>query len=282
MQTKHPCLDCMFNQGERTAKRLFGEGPKYYEVVRSLRELVDRQPPEGPPPVFYSQIYRLVSDEAEEPDPFKHIKFQNTQAALKLYPYLKNLVAESPDPLETAALIAITGNIIDHGANPTFDPERELELTLSIEPKVLDYAKFKNAVAHARHILYLGDNAGETVYDRVLIETIDKPTTFAVRPHPIINDATVEDAIQAGIDQFAEIVSTGSDMPGIDLNQTSVEFAELFETSDMVISKGMGNFETLSDVERPIFFLLKAKCDLVAEHIGVQVGDSVLYASNVS
>lgn len=282
MQTQHPCLDCMFNQGERTAKRIFGERPEYFKVIKSLRELVDQQPPEGPPPVFFSQIYQIVAEAAGEPDPFKQIKAQNTQAALRLYPYLKRLVAESHDPMETATLIAIAGNIIDHGAVTEIDPERELELTLSIQPKVMDYTKFKNAVANAHHILYLGDNAGETVYDRVLIETIDKPTTFAVRPRPIINDATREDAIQAGIDHIAEIVSTGSDTPGIDLNQVSAEFRGLFDNSDMIISKGMGNFETLSDVKRPIFFLLKAKCDLVADHMGVQVGDSVLYASNVS
>ena len=110
---------------------------------------------------------------------------------------------------------------------------------------------------------------------------MDKPTTFTVRAEPIINDATLRDALQAGLDQVATLMSTGSDIPGIVLKQASEDFVELFEYADLVISKGMGNYETLSDVDRPIFYLLKAKCDLVAEHIGVSVGESVLYASNV-
>ncbi len=282
MHTEHPCLQCMLDQGQRTAKRLLGEGPTYQEVVRSLRELVDQQPPEGPPPAFYKQVYGIVSSAAGEPDPFRQIKRQNTLAALNIYPYLKELVAGSADPLGTAVRIAIAGNIIDHGINRPFDAEQELERTLSVEPGVMDYAKFKKAVESANHILYLGDNAGETVYDRVLIETIDKPTTFTVRAKPIINDATIEDAVQAGLAHVATLISTGSGIPGILLEETSTEFRDVFNTADVVISKGMGNFETLSDVQRPIFFLLKAKCDLVADHIGVEVGESVLFASNVS
>lgn len=280
MKTDHPCLECMFHQGQRTAKRLLGEGDEYEQIVRSLRELVDRQPPEGPPPAFYRQIYSLVSEAAGEHDPFREIKRQNTQTALELYPHLKNLVAEAPDPLETAVRIAIAGNIIDHGANVTFDTRLELARTLTVQPGVMDYAEFKDALSKTDHVLYLGDNAGETVYDRVLIETIDLPTTFAVRARPIINDALLEDARQAGLDRVARLLSTGSDMPGIVLAESNPEFRRLFADAGMVISKGMGNFETLSDEQRPIFFLLKAKCEIVADHLGVELGESVLYASN--
>lgn len=281
MHTEHPCLQCMLDQGQRTAKRLLDDETTYREVVKSLRKLVDRQPPEGPPPAFYKQVYGIVASATGEPDPFRRIKRQNTLTALEIYPYLKQLVAGSTDPLETAVRIAIAGNIIDHGINRPFDPERELERTLSVEPGVMDYAKFRQAVESANQLLYLGDNAGETVYDRVLIETIGKPTIFTVREKPIINDATMEDAVQAGLDQVATLISTGSDMPGIDLDETSAEFNDIFKNAEMVISKGMGNFETLSGAARPIFFLLKAKCELVAQHIGVEVGESVLFASNV-
>jgi hypothetical protein len=272
----------MLNQGQRTAHRLLGDGPVYQEVMLSLQNLVDHQPPEGPPPAFYKQVYRLVAQAAGEVDPFECIKQQNTEAALGVYPYLKQLVHDSDEPLNTAVRIAIAGNIIDHGIEKPFDAEQELTKTLADEPAKMDYAKFKAAVQNAEEILYLGDNAGETVYDRVLIETMDKPTTFTVRAQPVINDATMRDALQAGLDQVATLMSTGSDVPGIVLEDASEDFVELFEQADLVISKGMGNYETLSDVHRPIFFLLKAKCDLVAQHIGVSVGESVLYASNVN
>jgi uncharacterized protein with ATP-grasp and redox domains len=271
----------MLDQGQRTALRLLGEGPVYENVIDSLHKLVDRQPPEGPPPAFYREVYKLVSSAAAEHDPFEQIKRQNTEAALEIYPHLKEMVAEAAEPLKTAALIAIAGNIIDHGINQSFDIDQELRKTMTAKPRIMDYTKFKNSVKSAEHVLYLGDNAGETVYDRVLIETIDIPTTFSVRPQPIINDATMDDALQAGLDRVATLISTGSDMPGILLEEASPEFLAIFNHADMVISKGMGNFETLSDVERPIFFLLKAKCGLLAENVGVEVGDSVLYASNL-
>lgn len=282
MHTEHPCLACMLDQGRRTAQRLLGDGPLYQEVMFSIERLVDQQPPEGPPPAFFKQVYRLVADAAGEEDPFEHIKRQNTEAALGLYPYLKQVVRDSEEPLATAARIAIAGNIIDHGIAKPFDAEEELVKTLAVEPAIMDYAKFKADVENAEQVLYIGDNAGETVYDRVLIETIGKPTTYTVRARPIINDATMADALQAGLDQVAALISTGSDVPGIVLDEAGEEFVQLFNNADLVISKGMGNYETLSDVDRPVFFLLKAKCDLVAEHIGVHVGDSVLYASNAN
>lgn len=282
MHTEHPCLQCMLDQGQRTALRLLGDGPVYQEVMISLQSLVDHQPPEGPPPAFYKQVYRLVAEAAGETDPFERIKQQNTEAALGIYPYLKQLVHSSEEPLDTAVRIAIAGNIIDHGIEKPFNAEQELVRTLADEPAKMDYAKFKVAVQNADQILYLGDNAGETVYDRVLIETMDKPTTFTVRAEPVINDATMRDALQAGLDQVATLMSTGIGVPGIVLEEATEEFVELFEHADLVISKGMGNYETLSDVNRPIFFLLKAKCDLVAQHLGVGVGESVLYASNVN
>ncbi len=129
----------------------------------------------------------------------------------------------------------------------------------------------------ASRILYLGDNAGEIVLDRLLVEQLPtEKVTFAVRGAPIINDATLEDAIAGGITELVDVMDNGSDMPGTILESCSEAFRKLFAQADIVIAKGQGNYETLSDADGHIFFLLKAKCPVIAKDIGCEVGDLVI------
>jgi hypothetical protein len=176
----------------------------------------------------------------------------------------------------TAIRIAIAGNIIDFGANWNFDLANETYKVLEMNFAVCDYNEFKNKLDNAPKILYIGDNAGECVFDRILIEEIKRPVTYVVRGVPIINDATHEDAVQAGIDGVSTILSSGTDAPGTILETCSPEFNEVYKNSEFIISKGQGNYEALSKEKRPIFFLLKTKCHVVADDIGVSNGDIVL------
>ena len=129
--------------------------------------------------------------------------------------------------------------------------------------------------------MYIGDNAGECVFDRILIEEMKKPVIYVVRDMPIINDATYEDAVQAGIDKVATILSSGTDAPGTILKTCSAEFKNVYKNSKLIISKGQGNYEALSNERRPIFFLLKAKCDVIADDIGISKGDILLKGINI-
>jgi len=133
-------------------------------------------------------------------------------------------------------------------------------------------------------LLIVGDNAGEAVFDRALIEAITRlysiqKVYYAVRGAPVINDVTFDDATYAGVDSVAEIITTGSDVPGIVLNECSVQFVELFRTADVVISKGQGNFETLHGCERKVYFLLKVKCGVVAKITNAGIGDILLFSN---
>jgi uncharacterized protein with ATP-grasp and redox domains len=133
----------------------------------------------------------------------------------------------------------------------------------------------------AKSILYIGDNAGETVFDRILMEHIkktngEKNIYFAVKEKPTSNDAMMRDALECGIDGPAEIISSGSGISGTVLSMCSPRFLELFNSADMVISKGQGNYEGLSGVKRRVFFLLAVKCAAIAGHIGCNIGDHVL------
>jgi hypothetical protein len=209
-------------------------------------------------------------------DPFRDLKEESIRKALSLYPELTEMVKASKDPLRTAVMLAIIGNVIDFGANPEFRLEREIERGLAQKPAIDHYEDLRNHMDHAREILYMGDNAGETVFDRVLIETMGKPVTFVVRESPIINDAVKEDAVKSGLDEVATIISSGCDAPGTVLSRCSAAFVDRFERADLVISKGQGNYETLSREKGPIFHLLKAKCPVIAQDLGVKVGDTVI------
>lgn len=249
---------------------------KIRDILVDFGHSLSRIPPEAIPPEIGRDAYNLISKKTGIPDLFANIKKETTQKALSLYPKLKERVASSKDRLATAARMAIAGNVIDFGVNADFDLDRDLEALLSQELAVDHFPAFHMAVKKARNILFIADNAGETVFDRLLIEEMNLPVVYAVREKPIINDATYQDALEAGIDQVAEIVSSGTDAPGTILGLCSEDFLQIFRAADLIISKGQGNYEGLSDETRPVFFLLKAKCSVIARDTGVKQGSLIL------
>ncbi|MFZ0482045.1 MAG: ARMT1-like domain-containing protein [Desulfobacterales bacterium] len=276
MKTYLDCLPCFMNQALRAARIATDDEKKIKTVLDEVGMMLKDIPLDSSPPESGRLIYHKIKEITGNLDPYKKIKKESTQKALSLYPSLKNRLEKSKDRLLTAIRIAIAGNIIDFGANWNFDLENETYKVLEMNFAVCDYNEFKNKLDKAPKILYIGDNAGECVFDRILIEEIKRPVTYVVRGMPIINDATHEDAVQAGIDGVATILSSGTDAPGTILETCSPEFNEVYKNSEFIISKGQGNYEALSKETRPIFFLLKTKCHVVADDIGVSNGDIVL------
>ena len=239
------------------------------------------------PPEIAQQGYQLIYRITGNSDPFRQAKVEANRAALALYPRLKEAVANSEDPLLTACKLAIAGNSIDLA--PDFDYggiNNILETALASPLAINDYQEFRSSINNSRHILYLGDNAGEIVFDRVLIEELrqvkELEIDFVVRERPIINDATLEDAIAVGMDKVARIVSSGCDAPATILSQCSSEMLRLYHSADIIIAKGQGNYESLDEEAGNIFFLLRAKCQIVANLLGVSVGDAILKQHQVS
>ncbi len=277
MRTYLDCLTCIVDQAIKTMQLhtddeqwIKQKMDDFFPMMREVK--LERTPPENG-----MMMYNYVAQVTGNPDLFRKVKQENTRKALELYPYLKERVETASDPLLTAVRIAIAGNIIDYGANRGFDLEKDVERVLQQDFARLDVEPFREQVEQAKQILYIGDNAGETVFDRVLIETMGKPTVFAVRERPIINDATREEAQAAGLHRVARIISSGSPVPGTPLNLCNREFLELFHTSDVVIAKGQGNYETLSDAPRPIFLMFQVKCHVIARHVGMPKGSIVLW-----
>jgi uncharacterized protein with ATP-grasp and redox domains len=215
-------------------------------------------------------------------DPFKEIKSEYNQIALGLYPSLKNIIEKSHDPLWTASRLAIAGNVIDFGIFTSVDIEGTVRKSLSTKLSADDYSNFKNTISHVDEILYLLDNAGEIVFDRLLIETLitfGKKVKAVVKGSPVINDSTIDDAKESGLVEICEVIDNGSDAVGTILKWTSFTFQSVFKDAQLVISKGQGNFETLHNTKKKIFFFLQSKCDVISKELGISTGSMLLRKS---
>ena len=276
MKTYLDCLPCFINQALRAGRIATNDEKKIKKLLDEIGKLIEKIPLENTPPETGAIIYKKVSEITNNFDPYKKIKEKNIKHAMQLYPELKFVVKESNDNLLTAIRLAVAGNVIDLGVDKEFNIVEDIETILHQEFAVFHYELFKQELETAKEILYIGDNAGEAVFDKILIEELNKKVTFAVREIPVINDITLKEAKQIGIDKIAKVISSGSIAPGTILKNCNKKFLEIFNNADMVISKGQGNYEGLSDVNRSIFFLLKAKCPVIANNLGVKENDIIL------
>lgn len=281
MRTYLDCVPCLMSQALRAARTVLDDEEAVGKAFREIFDIFKTIDIEKPPPVTGGMIHKEIRKILKVGDPFGEIKKMSIRQALDLYPDLKKIVKRSESSLKAAVRLAIAGNVIDLGVNKSFDINLEIGRVMHQQFAIMDWHEFMNELLKAESILFLGDNAGETVFDRILIEELKRPVVYAVRESPVINDAVREDAILSGIDKVAEIISTGSDLPGVVPEQCSNAFLGRFKSADMVISKGQGNYEGLSETERPVFFLLKAKCHVIAKDLGVAENSIVLKALNV-
>ena len=221
-------------------------------------------------------MHQIVKKYTGIKDPYKAVKEKNISAAKEIYPLLKHFLYKKKERLYWALKIAATGNIIDSAIYSDIDLQNCIGQELEKEFSICDIEKLESKLKHAKNLLIIGDNAGETVFDRVLIEDLLRlDITYAVRSEPIINDATIEDARASGLDCSTRLISSGCNAPGMILDECSEEFLNIFNNADVIISKGQGNYETLSDQKREIFFLLKAKCPVISSKLGINVNEYV-------
>lgn len=277
------CIPCYFRQAIQAGRFAGADEALIRRILEDIGAMLPDIPDDSTPPHMADIIHRRVRELTGVTDPYHERKRECTELALRMMPDIRQIIDEAPDPLFMAVKAAIAGNIIDYGVKDVIDIEREVLDIMKRDLAIDDYASFSEALDKAEDILYLADNTGETVFDRLLIEHMDgSKVTYAVRSIPILNDATLEDALDAGIDKVVrEIVPSGCEAPGTVLDSCTEDFRARFRDASLIISKGQGNYESISDETRSgIFFLLQAKCNVIAGDIGVDVGGLILKESN--
>ncbi|WP_291460753.1 ARMT1-like domain-containing protein [Desulfobacula sp.] len=281
MKTYLDCIPCFMGQALRAGRIATKDEKKIKDLLNVIGGLIKDIPMENTPPETARIIYQKISEITGVNDPYKNIKKENIKEALSLYPELKEIIKKSKNKLLTAIRIAIAGNVIDFGALNDFNIVENVKTILNQDFAIIDFEKFKNELKNTESILYLGDNAGESVFDKILIEELNKPVTYAVREIPTINDVTIDDAVASGLNEVAQIISSGSTAPATILSLCNENFLNKFNNADLIISKGQGNYEALSNVKQNrIFFMLMAKCSVIANDLQVKNGDIVLKAIN--
>lgn len=280
------CFPCFLKQ-TLIAARLGTDDPLLQErIVKGVLDEIGATDMNRPPAYSTTFLHRKIRDILGK-DPFKENKSEYNRKALKLYPALKKMVRDSEDPLWTASRLAIAGNIIDFGIYSSVDIEGTVQRALETPLAVDNYAELRKSLNSADEVLYLLDNAGEIVFDRILIEQLRDSgikTKAVAKGMPVLNDATIHDAEEVGLSEICEVIDNGSDCIGTILDMTPERFRKEFENARIIISKGQGNFETLySADETPvgnikIFFLLQSKCEVVSKELGHEKGAMLLIA----
>lgn len=283
LRTYLDCIACIVNQSVN-APKLFTDDTEIRErIVRQTLREVEKFDMRLTPPEMGGILNSIINRALGIPDPYLKDKQRFNNLALSWLPELREIVAKAPNPFAAAVRLAIAANVIDFGAPFGKTGEDVLEVFKDAQDRHLKGAgaagidHLRELAKESTDILYLADNAGEIVIDRLLIDQLDPgKVTVVVREGPAINDALIEDALAAGLGDCAQIITSGVALPGTPLHRCPTEFVQRFQKADLIISKGQGNYETLSEHEGSIVFLLVAKCHTVAAHLGCSVGDFVI------
>ena len=284
MKTHAQCLSCMVTQvvnamrfGKYDENLIYGHTCKLLDSIRTYSK---ENSPAYNSSLALCEIYRLIGND----DPFKEVKEISNREAQVFYPYLERIVSEASDNLLMSFQASVAGNIIDLGIRDSYNIEQELQLGISTGFSRSDYPGFLEKLQKADKVLILADNSGEIVFDKLLVKELlsrGKKVTYMVKGEPILNDAVLKDAVETGMTQLTEVVTTGAKLIGFERHVVSPQAISIFDAAPLVIAKGMANFETLGnqpEARGKTFCILKAKCDLVAAEAGVTLNDLVFIA----
>lgn len=278
MKMKNDCLSCIFRQTLEAAKMATDDEKVVREILNEYAAMVPQLELEQTSPELVAEVKKIIEEKTGVVDPYKEFKEENIELALAYYPKCKKLIEESEDPLLSSLVMSAMGNSMDAGISLEVKLQENIKRALSDSFVCSDYDLFKQKLNKSNEVLIVADNAGEAVFDKLLIKQLNKHQVeiyYAVRKEPILNDVTLKEAQRLGLDQECKLLTGGSGTPGLTLEKANQQFKKIFAKADLIISKGQGNLEGLSETARGIFFLLKAKCEFIAEFLQVDVGDLV-------
>ena len=283
MKATIDCVHCYLKQAVSCMKMAGIDEDTQHEIIYKLMDYIkdyDRaDTPAGNSTLAVLKTYEQINND----DPYKEVKKQSNDLALQLYPRLKDIIDENGDRLYKALKISVAGNVIDLGIRRSFNIEEELKYSMETGFAKDHYQAFAKKLEQVDEVLFLGDNSGEIVFDKILVEELvrlGKRVTYVVKEGPVLNDSTMEDALYVGMDKVARVMTTGSRFLGVSFKHISRKFADVLNNAPLVIAKGQANFESLEQEKMArdrIFFLLKIKCDEVSKTAGVQMGDLAFF-----
>lgn len=280
MKIEFDCLPCIFRQTLEASRMVTDDEVLIKEILDEYAKLVPEMDLAKKGPMLSGMGQRIVKEKTGSKDPYGEFKRKHMELAQDIYPEVAEIIAESKEPLLDVLVIAAMGNAIDAGVSLDVDVAKQLKQAIEGGFVKDDFGLFKEKVNGADEVLIIGDNAGEAIFDKLLIKELQKSDlriSYAYRAVPVLNDVTSQEIKEIGLDKLADrVLSSGVETPGTILAHTTEEFKKVYHQADLIISKGQGNFEGLSETEEDIFFLLKAKCGLVADMLGVNKGDLVL------
>lgn len=280
MRTSLDCLPCIVRQAADASRLVTDDEQVVLRIMKIVFEGLARADLAATPPEIVREVHASIRRELGNTDPFAAIKEKSTRRALEILETARRGVEGAGDPFAAALAFSIAGNILDFGMRSDWNEaliadsfSKALECARDFDAGLV--GRLHAEIASADSVLVLGDNAGEAVFDRLLIERFPRRENifYAVKSSPVINDATREDAMAAGIHEVATVIANGADIPGTVPRECSEEFLGVFRGADVVIAKGQGNFETLNEEGRKIWFLFQVKCPVIARHYGYRVGD---------
>jgi len=281
MKIETECLECIFNQSSRVSKFLKVTSTQAKHISQIAKHHIKQFDYTSTPVHNATPMYEEIAQYLEVDDIYADIKNEASKKASNFIYTCKEKINQSEDKLRAAIKTAIAGNVIDLAAEIMFDLDEEIQKIFTTDFAIDDFEKLKHTLSQTKNIVYLADNAGEEIFDKICIEAIKKiypdvKVYYFVRGKPIINDLTITHAKKSGLDEVSVLVDSGVPTPGYTQEFASKEATELFKSADCIISKGMGNYECLGEEKNlPIYFLLKVKCQVVARSIGANIGDIV-------
>jgi uncharacterized protein with ATP-grasp and redox domains len=272
------CIPCALRQALETVRRVTDDPALQLAVMNEVNRRLAGLDINRTPAALSRPAYQVVAELTGAADPYAADKRRHNQVVLERYGHLKRLLDEAPNRLHRALQLAVAGNVIDLGIGVAFDIDHEIERVLAAGFARDDSADLEAELATGpKRILYMLDNAGEAVFDKLLIEELARhDVTACVRGAPIINDVTMADAEQIGLAEVCRVITTGSNAVGVEWSEAGDDLKKAVADADLIISKGQANVETLIGRPENYYFILKAKCHCVAREFGVQLGDVMI------
>ena len=286
MNVKFDCYECILKQIVATSREIGKDEESRKRILREMLSEVMANAEQLTPPEMAMKFHAICTRETGNDDAYREIKIQSTKIGLELLDELRRIVKESEDPLKCAIRLAIAGNIIDYGVNPNFQlSQAKKQILEAVNTPCDDEAltDLTRRIKQAETVFYLLDNCGEAVLDRLVIEQIPGKVTLGVRGEPIYNDVTIREEEESGLTGYP-VVTTGCAVPGVSLPLIPDDFRQALEQSNLVISKGQGNYESLENsfTCRPIYFLLRVKCPVISQQLNSPMGAMQIVGKNLN